>query len=201
MSNDKPSRTILLAAFVLFTLLFAFNAATADQGAVQLKSLTTDEKLFSATACVELPSIDPWWPEVALEIDGEPMPEIGITLIDAKKPETMRSRNRCYLFEIPIQPRAERIGTAVFRIVSVLLDRQPDLASEAYISTLKNHVQKTVPELDFKIETVQAKMGGGIKLTISAKPDDMTEEEATRIIRQSANLEFPINWELPVHVY
>lgn len=201
MSNDKPSRTILLAAFVLFTLLFAFNAATADQGAVQLKSLTTDEKLFSAIACVKLPSIDPWWPEVALEIDGEPMPEIGITLIDAKKPETMRSRNRCYLFEIPIQPRAERIGTAVFRIVSVLLDRQPDLASEAYISTLKNHVQKTVPELDFKIETVQSEMGGGIKLTISAKPDDMTEEEATRIIRQSANLEFPINWELPVYVY
>ena len=109
MSNSKPSRIIPLAAFVLFTLLFAFNAATADQGAVQLKSLTTDEKLFSATACVELPSI--------------------------------------------------------------------------------------------KIETVQSEMGGGIKLTISAKPDDMTEEEATRIIRQAANLEFPINWELPVHVY
>ena len=51
-----------------------------------------------------------------------------------------------------------------------------------------------------KIETVQAEMGGGIKLTISAKPDDMTEEEATRIIRQAANLEFPINWELPVRI-
>ena len=108
MSNSKPSRIIPLAAFVFVTLLFAFNAAAADQGAVQLKSLATNEKLFSATACVELPSI--------------------------------------------------------------------------------------------KIETVQAEMGGGIKLTISAKPDDMTEEEATRIIRQAANLEFPINWELPVRI-
>lgn len=200
MSNDKPSRIIPLTAFVLVVLLFAFNAAAADQGAVQLKSLTTDEKLFSAIACVELPSIDPWWPEVALEINGEPTSEIGITLIDAKKPETMRSRNRCYLFELPIQPQAEKIETAVFQITSVLLDRQSDLASDTYVSTLKSRVQKTVQELDFKIETVQAEMGGGINLTISAKPDDMTEEEAIRIIRQAANLEFPIHWELPIRI-
>ena len=55
--------------------------------------------------------------------------------------------------------------------------------------------------MDFKIETVQSEMGGGIKLTISAKPDNITEKEATRILRQTANLEFPINWELPVYVY
>lgn len=53
MSNSKPSRIIPLAAFVLVTLLFAFNAVAADQRAVQLKSLTTNEKLFSAIACVE----------------------------------------------------------------------------------------------------------------------------------------------------
>lgn len=191
----------IILCVVTLTILSNVNFVYADQGYVKLKSLSSDESLFTATACIDLPSSDPWWPQVSLEINGEEMQEIGITLVDAKNPETMRSKNRCFLFEIPIQIKSGKNGNALFKIKSVLLDRQPDFMNQTYLNSLRERVKKTAPELDFKIETVQTDTGGGLDLIITSKPSTMTDDEAIAIIMQAANLEIPIGWELPVHLH
>lgn len=49
----------IILCVITLTILSNVNLVYADQGYVKLKSLSSDESLFTATACIDLPSSDP----------------------------------------------------------------------------------------------------------------------------------------------
>lgn len=189
----------ILIGLCLLSLLHTFEAAYA-QDSVKVKNLNSDRNDFAITVCLSLPSTDAWWPQAGLEINGEEMKEVGVLLIDGKKPETMQSKNRCYLIEIPIQSDALKIEDALFTLKSIRLNREPDYLDKTFLDSLRKTVQKTEPELDFEVDVTQTETGGGAAIIITSKPAGMTEEEAMRMIDEAANPEISIDWKLPVYI-
>jgi hypothetical protein len=209
MKNKSTLKPLIGIALVValaaasFLLLDGADAAaaaelTAGEIPVTVESVQTTADEVQAELCIEMPTLDQWFPEASLTVAGTTIPNRGWSLVNAKDPDVMKTARRCYVFRFPVTAEQSAAGIGTLKLERLSREIEGGLLSEAGEAAAKERLLKDHPEIEFEVVIVHGEGGGGAYVDFLSKPEGMSEEEALQLVREAAEEEIPVGWEAEI---
>ncbi|MBU2536937.1 MAG: hypothetical protein KKH22_00750, partial [Proteobacteria bacterium] len=175
-----------------------YNVGISGDVQVDLKNVQTHASDVQAELCIEMPTLDPWNPYATLTVDGTVIPNSEVALLNAKDPKVMQAANRCYLFTFPLSTESSISGKGMLKLEKLWLELGRGAWSDAVIAEIKTRLSQVAPGVDFEVVSVSGEGGGGGRINITLKPENMSDDEAVRLILQLSKDEIPTNWQTEI---
>jgi hypothetical protein len=175
-----------------------YNVGISGDVQVDLKNVQTHASDVQAELCIEMPTLDPWNPYATLTVDGTVISNSEVALLNAKDPKVMETANRCYLFTFPLSTEGNISGKGMLKLDKLWLELGRGQLTDAVIAEVKARLSKVAPGVDFEMESVSGKDGGGVSINITSKPENMSNEDVERLIQQLSIDEIPTNWQTEI---
>ncbi len=191
-SIKASPRTVLmvLTAFLIIALLpimlaragvdptrqSPIQSVSANEVTVSLMSVNVESSRVEPTICIDLPDNGDWLPYAYVEIEKERIPADVVTLANAKNPETYQNSYRCYEFGFPAEVPG---GIEEVKIVVEKLETSlPEFLTEEMCIQAEKELQVNHPDFAFTCDIGKQ----GVGFSITGKPKDMTDDEASQLI-------------------
>ena len=162
---------------------------------VSVQDVTVTDDAVHATLCITLPTKEPWNPYATLTVDGRVIPNAEVRLLDAKDPDIMRRKTRCYAFLFPVKTARLQGTQATLRLEMLWLELGNGYWNDRVVAELHRRAQVFAPGLRFRVVHERGKYGGGAYLEFQALPQGMTPEQAVALLQQLSRDEIPLAWQ------
>jgi hypothetical protein len=156
---------------------------------ISVNQVTTSQDKTDITACMDVPSKADWMPEAVLQDSVSTVSLQGFSLINAKDPATTAGNHRCYhfVFSAGINPSTRFVIQNIHTSIPESLTQ--DDCAQALVK-----IRKKYPDFSFTCT-----IGGhGIAFNLQKLPDGISNDQGTKIIKDTLieNVQGP--WELPL---
>ena len=160
-----------------YTVLKPEISVTEKQLTATVNEVNLDPQNPSVKICSDLPSIADWLPIFSVNLNGQVVPVMQVSVLDSDKART--EINRCYL--VSLSPESIDFksisGTLVVSIdyFKILLPEKLPTDSEI-VTAAKTESQKQ--GIDFEVQDLEH----GWNINVTKKPSDMNENQAMEIV-------------------
>lgn len=151
--------------------------------------------------CIDMPTLDPWNPYATLTIDAVTViPNIEVTLLNAKDPEVMKSQNRCYLFTFPVSTESLVTKKGTLRLEKLWLELGHGQFTDEVVTEIKARMSEVAPGVDFEVVSVSEQGGGGVSIKVISKPENMSDNDVMSLIQQLSIDEISTKWQMEIEL-
>ena len=162
---------------------------------VEVQDVQVTPQAVVATLCIEMPTLEPWNPYATLTIGNEEVPNAEVRLLNAKDPDVMQQKTRCYAFTFPVDQGRLQAQRATLRLEALWLELGNGYWDDEVVAQLHARAQKVAPGLKFEVVHERGEFGGGAYLKFHALPEGMTTEQAILLVQRLGMDEIPVAWE------
>ncbi|MCC6259941.1 MAG: hypothetical protein IT311_03670 [Anaerolineales bacterium] len=167
----------------------AVQSVSANNITASLISVEASATQVKSEICIDLPNNGDWLPYASIEIKGESFPADGVTLQNAKDPNTYKNSYRCYEFSFSVSVPSDTTELKI-NIEKLQINLSESLTTEM-CAEAERKIQATYSDFSFSCEFGNH----GIGFNILEKPQEMTEDQANQLIFEALTERIEGPWE------